>query len=378
MRKIAIIGGKLQGLEAVYLASKAGMDITLIDKNQKVPAGKLCHHFVCQNILERKPELIAELKKADFVLPALENEEVLSVLNELAKTYGFKLAFDLDAYLISSSKLASDALMQAHRIPAPLYYPNCQGPYIVKPSGESGSAGVSYMKDTKTLETFLKSIPKEEKWIAQEFLAGKSYSIEIIGKPGNYRTYEITELFMDDVYDCMRVCAPCDIGQMLRDNFSQIALRLAELVSLSGIMDVEVILSGGVLKVLEIDARLPSQTPTVVYHASGYNLIEELADLFCGGDFTAKPLKQQKKMEVSFEHLLIADGQISGHGEHIIASAGPLSLLTDFCGADEVLTDYQPGAKTFIGTFIITAKDKAELEIKRERLFEALKRLANE
>lgn len=37
-RKIAVIGGKLQGLETVYLASKAGMETWLIDRKESVPA----------------------------------------------------------------------------------------------------------------------------------------------------------------------------------------------------------------------------------------------------------------------------------------------------------------------------------------------------
>ena len=35
--KIAIIGGKLQGTEAVYLAKKAGFEIILIDRDAQVP-----------------------------------------------------------------------------------------------------------------------------------------------------------------------------------------------------------------------------------------------------------------------------------------------------------------------------------------------------
>lgn len=376
MMKVAIIGGRLQGLEAVYLATKAGMESTLIDKNEQVPARNLCTKFICENILDRSPTLISELQKADFVLPALENEAALSVLTELSQNYGFKLAFDLEAYKVSSSKLRSDQLMLAHRIPAPRYYPNCDAPYIVKPSTESGSAGVKYMDTSENLETFLRTIPIKEKWVAQEFLSGKSYSIEIIGKPGNYRTYEITELFMDDVYDCMRVTAPCGINQTLKKSFSDIAVKLAELVALSGIMDVEVILSGGELKVLEIDARMPSQTPTVVYHTSGINLVEELAALFCNGDFIKMPLKERKF--VSYEHLLIEQEQISGHGEHILSKAGPLNLHKNFCGADEVLTDYRPGDRIFLGTFITTAKSPQELEIKRRKMFEALKVIGNE
>ena len=45
--KIAIIGGKLQGTEAVYLAKKAGFETILIDRDAQVPASGLADRFVC-------------------------------------------------------------------------------------------------------------------------------------------------------------------------------------------------------------------------------------------------------------------------------------------------------------------------------------------
>ena len=43
---IAVIGGKLQGVEAVYLAQKAGWEILVIDKNPDAPATGLCDKFL--------------------------------------------------------------------------------------------------------------------------------------------------------------------------------------------------------------------------------------------------------------------------------------------------------------------------------------------
>ena len=45
-------------------------------------------------------------------------------------------------------------------------------------------------------------------------------------------------------------------------------VRIAEGLGLNGLMDVEVMVRDGQPKVLEIDARLPSQTPTAVASAS--------------------------------------------------------------------------------------------------------------
>ncbi|MDF3001085.1 MAG: pylC [Bacillota bacterium] len=383
MTRIAIVGGKLQGTEAAYLTRKAGFTSILIDYNEKSPAIGLCDEFLCCDVTQETEELIAALKGADFVLPANENQDVLEALTGLAIKYCFPLAFDPEAYRISSSKLLSDELIHANDIPAPRYYPGCGGPYIAQPSSMSGSEGVQRLPDQEALIQFLSTVSKWEEsrpeasqtsWVIQEYLEGLSYSIEVIGSPGCYQTYEVTQIHMDEVYDCKMVTSPCSITEQQEDQFRNTAVKLAELTGLKGIMDVEVIDAKGEFKVLEIDARIPSQTPTAVYHTSGVNFIEELRDLFCGEGMTSKknqkknPQKNQKKKFCSYEHLMIDNGRITEHGEHIMSQGGILHLRERFYGADEVISDYRSGETTWRGTFINWADTEEELMAKRQSM----------
>lgn len=376
MTRVAIVGGKLQGIEAAYLSSKAGIKSLLIDKNESPPALNLCDEFLNCDVLLRENRLIEALKNVDFILPAIENKEVLEALTELSEENKLNLAFDLNAYCISFSKLLSDQLIHNHNIPAPRYYPGCSAPYIAKPSSLSGSTGVKRIETTKEMEAFLKDLPSEENWVAQEFLTGPSYSIEIIGKPEHYRTYEITEIHMDEGYDCKKVTSPCSITTEQKKALEDIAITLANLIELKGIMDVEVIDHKGELKVLEIDARIPSQTPTVVYHTSGINLLEEIKDLFCHGEFTTECSHQRKYS--SFEHLLIQNGKVSEHGEHIMGDAGPLILRKNFFGADEVISDYKENGELWRGTFINWADSEEALKLKRQHMKRLLSGLKDE
>ncbi len=50
--RIAVVGGKLQGTEAVYLAQKAGFKILLIDKNPSTPAVGLCDGFMAHAVIK--------------------------------------------------------------------------------------------------------------------------------------------------------------------------------------------------------------------------------------------------------------------------------------------------------------------------------------
>jgi len=141
------------------------------------------------------------------------------------------------------------------------------------------------------------------------------------------------------------------------------AETLAELVGLNGIMDVEVIDHGGALKVLEIDARIPSQTPMAVYHCTGVNLLSELAELTVSGKFPDKA--PARKKYAAIEHYLIDEKGVHNKGEHIMGEGGPLRYSENFFGADEALTDYEKGKLPWRGTFINTGDTKEELSEKR-------------
>lgn len=412
--KIAIIGGKLQGVEVAYLAGKAGYQTLLIDGREAPLARPLCQEFFCCDILaeDQRTLLVNALCSVDLVIPALENQPVLDALVQLSREQNLKLAFDPHAYSISSSKLKSDHLFHQNQIPSPRYYPDAKPPCIAKPSGASGSQGVRLLSTQDELEDFVASIgsdpsgnselpldPRNYGWIIQEYLTGPSYSIEVIGRPSCYNTYAVTEIHMDEVYDCRMVISPCPITQAQEEGFSELAVKLAELVALEGIMDVEVIDHLGTFQVLEIDARFPSQTPIVVYHSTGRNLVEELAAVTCGDSGPEQKTAQadaQARFGVqsrfasqarfaSLEHLLIQqdpgsqEWTVTEHGEHIMGMGGPLTLRKDFFGSDEVLTDYEESennqqcSRRWRGTFINWADTQEALDEKRHTMRSKLK-----
>lgn len=361
--KIVIVGGKLQGIEACYLGMKAGIETVLVDKNPDAPARHLCSRFICEDIFERSNHLLVEMKEADIVLPALENDMVLMWLDRDAKAQGYTLAFDWPAYQLSSSKIKSDLLFRDCGIPVPEYFPGGGYPYICKPDCDSGSHGVERLNTPAALHA---ALDKKRDLVIQEFLEGPSYSIEIIGKPGMYRSYLVTQIHMDSQYDCKMVTAPCGLTSLQEETLRKMAFCIAENIKLHGIMDLEVIDHNGTFKVLEIDARIPSQTPTAVLHSSGMNLLEEIRDLYATGFF----LKNQERQGqfVAYEHYLFNKNIPQPLGERIMTLGKPLHYKPGFCGADETLTDYEPRSDQWRGTFINSAPNKAALMSKRAKM----------
>ncbi len=369
--RVAIIGGKLQGVEAAYLAKKAGWTTLLIDRKAAPPAAGLCDETVQVDVCEGDT-VKALLARMDLVIPALEDGEALDALQQLGKELDCPIAFDFPANTLSRSKNRSHALFQQLGLGIPRPYPHCGFPLLVKPDGASGSHGVAILADEEECVRFFGKRSIAAGWVGQQFVSGPSYSLEVIGRDGNYTTPQITEIHVDEGYDCKAVTAPVQISKTLAEELRRISVRIAEALDLSGIMDVEVIVQEGRLYLLEIDARLPSQTPIAVYWSSGANMLEILAELY-RPKIISSPERPEKEAWVRLEHIRVDSGVLTLAGEHLMADAGPLHIRENFYESREAVTDYKPGKKRWCATLIHTGATFVEMEARRMIALAAIK-----
>ncbi len=359
--RIAVIGGKLQGVEVVYLAQKAGFETVLFDRNKNTPACEICQdciefHFEFDGVWP------TDFGKIDLIFPALEDLQTLELLEKWANHLQVPVVLDLPAFRVSNSKKISNAVFQKLNLPLPASPPNCAFPVVIKPDQASGSVGVNIAQTEEELASVVNVSSGEI--IVQEYLEGPSFSIEIIGRPGNYVTLQVTDLFMDRIYDCSGVAAPTILDSRLKKKLHNLILAIAHDISLFGIMDLEVILHKDELKILEIDARFPSQTPITVYLSTGMNMVEMLTELFVDG-FVAK--RPGKTRHARIDHIRVNKGGVEVCGEHIMAEAGPLKLVADFFGADEALTTYNKETTEWVATLLFKTDTKNDVDEKRSR-----------
>ncbi|MDR0223298.1 MAG: 3-methylornithine--L-lysine ligase PylC [Oscillospiraceae bacterium] len=349
--RLLIAGGRLQAAEAVYLAKKAGWTTIVADRRENAEASLMCDEFHCVEI-ENEAATLPLVEKADAVLPALENLSAVSRLEEYCRKSGKPFLFDLNAYLLSSSKLKSDDFFRENDIPAPLHYPKAGFPLIAKPDGQSGSVGVRLILNQEELNKV------DSGWVIQEYLSGRSYSLEVVGDGKSFNLLQVTEIITDKDYDCECVIAGGDIPACVEREFYAIGARLGELIRVNGVFDIEVIASGGGLRVIEIDARLPSQTPISVYHSSGVNILELMLNY---RDFAAKI---QRKKTAIYRQIHVSEKGIVSKGERILTGRGPLLIKDGLFGAESMITDYAPDKKEWVAAVIVTGKSQSDAEEK--------------
>jgi len=366
--RIGVLGGRLQGIEAVYLCRKAGYESVLIDKDAQAPASTLANEAYVLNITKDVDYAKRILKKVDAVLPANENEKALVHSEKLCRELDIPFLQDNAAFWTTSDKLRSEEFLLDLNIPMPKPWPDCGFPVIVKPSNKSGSEGVFRANTIGQLQKALKRIGSEdEKVIIQEFIDGSALSLEVIAKKGEAKPLQVTGLEFDDTYGCKRVVAPVEISADLQIRFNEIGKEIAKGLKLNGLTDVQVISRKGVPKVNEINARLPSQTPTVVCHSSGVNMVTLLAELFLENELP--DVRIQPKHAVVYQHIKVFDGELRVQGEHVMEEAEGLQILRDFCGANEAITNMTANkeVRERVATLIAKAKSPGGAKKKMEK-----------
>ncbi|MDP2216575.1 MAG: 3-methylornithine--L-lysine ligase PylC [Methanolobus sp.] len=349
MKNLVLIGGKLQGFEASYLTKKAGMRVVLVDKKERPLIMKVVDEFHCFDVTKEPEKLIELSKTAMAVLPVNENLETINFLRTLRDKLACPMLFDFDAYHISMDKKRSKEYFRSINVPMPLDNPTSP-PYFIKPPCESSSIGTSIIYDQSGLEGLDPSM------LIEEYVEGDVVSLEVVGDGERFEVVKETKIHIDGTYDCHMVTPLADYPE-----FRDLTYKLAENLNLKGIMDVEAIDSSRGLKVLEIDARFPSQTPTVVYHSSGVNLIELLLQAFVTGVRENEGIPERNYC--TYEHLLFRDGELVPVGEHV------LSQGTDYheFHASEGLEIFECSGERKVFTLISWASEKEEADLNRQR-----------
>ena len=362
--RLCIVGGALQGMEAVFLGHEAGYETVVIDRKPDAPALSICDEPHVLNPLTDVKEALRVFSTCDAVIPACEELDLLEALDDMLGGSGIPFLFDLDSYDVSCSKNLSNEVMASVGVPLPQPWPECGFPVIVKPSSQSGSIGVSVAFSQEDIDRGLETIRGlGDVPVIQEFVHGRSMSIEVIGDGERARSFVTTEVVLDHNYDCKMVrCFPGLLSDEEEELFGRIGRDVAEAIGLKALMDVEAIDTPKGLRVLEIDARIPSQTPAAIWTGTGINLLEELVASRTGKE-TGRTGSGRSGI---YWHLYQKDGVLRTNGEKEFGHVLEPRMEQGLFGSDDSISDYEPGSRDWHGTFMVSGDTPEEAEARRE------------
>jgi len=350
MKKICLIGGMLQGFEVCYLAQKAGYEVHLIDKKKQVLIKDLVEHFYCFDITIYPSKLIDISKNVDAIIPVTENFDTIKYLHEIVSNIHCPILFDFDSYYISRDKAVSKSFFAKINVPTPINRPYSP-PYFVKPITGSSSVGAFMTYDKKKIPNL------DTDFIVEEYIEGNVISLEVIGNGNTYYVGKETKVHINESNDCYMIST-----FSTNKTFRKIAHNIASNLKLKGIMDVEAIQNKRNLKIIEIDARFPSQTPIVVYNSSGINLLEMLLEAFSLEEITNFECISTEN-QCTLEHLMKGKNNSLVHiGEQKLKNA----LTCKLYHADENIEIFEYMGSNKIYTLISKGVNEKSLCANRE------------
>ena len=203
--RLLIVGGKLQGTEAAYLAAKAGWDTVLVDRREAPPAaGIAARARAGRRHRGRGASRRASSPRATPCCPPARTSRRSRGSPSGSRLGACRFLFDLDAYRVTDvqagvaapvrrARRAAAARMAGVRVPG-----RGQAEHGQRQRGRDGGAA-----------TRPSSRPRGARWsaaghevVVEEYVAGPSLSLEVLAWGGRAVPLQVTGLEFDAVYDC--------------------------------------------------------------------------------------------------------------------------------------------------------------------------------
>lgn len=132
-------------------------------------------------------------------------------------------------------------------------------PVVIKPSYGAGSVGLTVAKDFAACKEALLAADGDLDLMVEEWISGDNFGVEIYGQPGDYTVtspvlFSVTDDGMTDPFASIKF-GSVDQEKYHVAELSEVMLRLADLMGLSGTAEVDLIFSDGKWFIIEVNPR---------------------------------------------------------------------------------------------------------------------------
>ncbi|WP_321516524.1 ATP-grasp domain-containing protein [Marinifilum fragile] len=196
---------------------------------------------------------------------------------------------------------------------------DCTYPVIVKPRDNSGSRGVVFCDNLKSLhsaveETF--QYTTKENVLVEEFINGKEYSIESIHYNGESNIIQITEKRTTEFPYNVELghIQPASISAEQKDEIKQLIIKIGNLLGFDNCAShTELKINSNGIKIIETSPRLGGDfiSSTLVPLSTGINMEEILIDISINNPLATKYFQASQRKNSGIIYFQLPEGVIT-------------------------------------------------------------------
>ncbi|MBO6503823.1 MAG: ATP-grasp domain-containing protein [Kordiimonadaceae bacterium] len=395
-KRLLLLGGGMEQLNALRIAKELGADVVVFDGNEMAPCAVEATDFQQVNIKNRQ-ELLAAAGKMNIDAVFVHAAELAVEAAAVAEH------FNLPGLPVSVAEVGTDkTLRSACLAEAGIRVPKFVGlkaiddldtwmeaaraigfPMIVKPTGLAGARGVEFIRDANALESYYerKHALAADKFQCEEFVQGEQLSTESVVIGGKVASIAVAARHYDTTADLWPFqiedghSMPWPDPTNLMPEIQAITEKCRAAFGMQdGVLKGDLVLAeNGEIIVLEMAVRTSGGRfcDTVAPLSSGVNILYPLLQMALGLKPELSFLRATKENGVSQRFVLIPAGTPLRHSkkiEHILLQPGIVGhwFRDDLQSLTEapVITSHRDR----IGYVICTGKSRALADEKAKRV----------
>jgi len=200
-----IIGANNFQRPLIQKAKELGIETHVFAWEKGSVGREYADHFYPISIIEKDRILDKARKINPDGVVSIASDLAIITVNHIANKLGLA-GNSLECTHVTTDKLAMRRCLSQGGLPCPRYSDSAdiheildfcgEFPLIVKPQDRSGSRGVTMARDTKDLRRAIERSRSESfssRHIAEQFIPGREYSVEMISRNGEHHFIQITE-----------------------------------------------------------------------------------------------------------------------------------------------------------------------------------------
>ncbi len=311
-KSVLILGASELQVPAIIAAKKRGIITHVVDFDEKATGIQYADHFYNISTLDYKGILsLAKEKSVDGIM-TICSDRPMTVIAKVAKELGLHAISPESAYLATNKAAMRKALKEEH-VPIPEFRiirnfeefskraEHFSKPFIVKPSDNSGSRGITLVTQTDEWESayrYASENSSDEIVLIEEFMVGPEVSVEIMVSHEEVQIIQITDKITtgEPHFVEMGHTQPSRLPEDIKDQIKRISIDAVKALKIhTGPAHVEVKVTDGGAKIVEVGARLGGDyiTTDLVELSTGYDMVDAAVLCSLGYEVIAKSLQSR-------------------------------------------------------------------------------------